>query len=286
MNPDRLGFIQTAARVGRSEEHMPTVSLENAVDLFGTSLFRDSPYVSEIAREVGKVYVTTDPEQPGHFGAYFGYMLNPDLTKYPNPHIRDLRILHDLTHILCWKRDPFPKDGTFFGWTKRMIDAEIYASLVTECFVYFKIPGLREQTFQHEIWVDRFLRDPSMRVLTPMLEYRIAAARFHAMTTPDPSDLIELGIANYLKQNRDWCVLWGKPVSQFSTTPAFRVVEDHMRLLYAGKVPLEHHIEWLKHYTVESPAPFPEPPFTEQARAFQPVYQKTSMESGVPLLRV
>lgn len=267
------------------------VRVVRAIDLFGTPPFQQNAWIQEIAADVGEVYVTQDPEYPGHFGAYFGYVRDPDRQQYPNKAIRDLRILHDLAHLRYWKKYPFPLDGSFVDWTKHIIDAEIYASLVSECYVYFHIHSLRLVSFRHEIWVDRFLLDSRQRPneLTPMLEYRIAAERLRAMTTPNPMDLIEIAISQYLKQNRDWCVIWGRPVNGTAGgPPAFRVVEEHMSRMRNENMTLPEHEAWLNQWSEdkETGQGLAECPFPVQARAFRPIYEQTGRESGYSLLKV
>jgi hypothetical protein len=250
-----------------------TIAIERvkAENLFVTPEFRKSEWAREIYGGLD-IFVTDDPMFPGHFGTYFGAITR---RKYDNPHVQDLYHLHECVHVRTMK--PNPKDS-FMNWMRRMIASETEASLVSECFAYLHMPGLREKTFSHEIWMDRFKIDgPVLRA--DNREDLIRMRRMEALHAPKNDDYIEHQIWNYGQQNVQWCRIWADPVGygSFKAAPAFRVVEEHM----ADPNHSRSHEMWLNMVSYLSPNNHDENiPFFEQAKAFQSYYDRTNLLYG------
>jgi len=240
-------------------EHIP------AFDLFTTSEFRQSPWVTALCEKIGKVWTTRHPMPPGHFGTYFGAMQR---RTYANPWIGDLYALHECTHVATLTYDP---KRAWSEWSRSMIRSEMEASLASECFAYLLIPGLREKTFPHEIWVDRYLGGFGL------LEDVIRKERLRALNAPNFDDFLEHQIHNYSRQNIEWCVLWSEHLggnTRYQAETAFRLVEKHM----ASPDRDATHQAWIKSLT-ETDGP-DTAPFLKQAQAFRKVYQASNAHFG------
>ncbi len=246
-----------------------------AEDLFVTEEFRESAWAREIYSGLD-IFVTDDKMLPGHFGTYFGAMTR---RKYDNPYVQDLYHLHECAHVRTLA--PNPAD-TFMNWTRRMIASETEASLVSECYAYLHVPSLREKTFGHEIWIDRFrFDDPALR--PHVNEAAIRTRRLEVLRAPKNDDYIEHQIWNYGQQNVQWCRIWADKVEYgpHADLPAFRAVEAHM----ADPRWRESHAEWLAQVSAmhKSAGRFPEEkpvPFLVQAKAFQEFYDETNRRYG------
>lgn len=252
-----------------------------AHSLFVTPEFRESDWVQGICERAGDVWVTRDELLPGHFGTFFGAT---GIRHYENKHIQDLYYLHELTHVTTLL--PHPGDD-YDAWTKRMNDSEFVSSLTSECFAHMRIRGLREQTFTHRIWVDRFLKDrdfdreishdPSGGYLRA--EQRIMAERNRALNAPERNDFVEQQIHNYGQQNWKWCGVWAKKMEEgpFNGMRAYQVVEQHM----ASPDRDATHQEWLDSvssiYAVGTSMTMP---FYAQAKAFALVYAESNASYG------
>lgn len=174
----------------------------------------------------------------------------------------------------------------------------MFASVHSECFIYFMMDGLRENTFQFEIWVDRFLKNPNRKRrpdpydrnqqppaffssgMTEKEVFReLYARRKKVMTDPDPFDFIELQTHYYAMQNLQWSNIW---------KDSYKKVETHMQRVdslvdggmreEAGKA-LLHGIKNLreKHGGLT--------PFTEEAKVFARIVKENKKRQGNDLLK-
>lgn len=243
------------------------IETRQAQDLFITDLFRQSRWIQKLCQDVGEVWVTNDPVPKGHFTVYFG-VVHLREGWYVNLHIRDLYFLHELWH-LRQLRAGYNPDTTWLDWSRKMIRQELEASLASECFVYLEIPGLRERTFPHEIWMDRFLkpkpRDPLEAdylpsAHAPSIKDGIRKERIRAMTTPGFDDFLEEQIAGYRRQNHRFMAIWTRGVvndeyeDPFHEMPAFRVVEEAMVSGVTGRP--EDYRNWLRQVSGKGGIPF------------------------------
>lgn len=272
----RLFFVAPCAekRLFFQEESM-SIAIERvrAEDLFVTKMFRESKWAQGIYGGLD-LFVTDDKMLPGHFGTYFGAVTR---RKYDNPYVQDLYHLHECVHVNTLGPNPA---HTFMEWSRRMVASETEASLVSECFVYLRMPELRELTFKHEIWVDRFER---MSLLPEAKEREVRRRRHRALRAPENDDYIEHQIWNYGQQNVQWCRIWADKVDYgpFADKPAFRVVEEHM----SRPDWRDRHAEWLEQVSAmyKSSASFSAErpvPFLQQAKAFAPFYHETNRLYG------
>lgn len=252
----------------------PTIKVEkiDAKTLFVTEEFRASPWVAGIADGL-MLWVTDDPMPPGHFGTYFGALTR---RTYPNRHIQDLYHLHECVHV---RSTAYRPTDSWLAWSRKMIQAEFEASIVSECTAYARIPGLREKTFPHEIWVDRFMPGGALAVLDEdpaAFDRRIREERVRALNAPQFDDFLEHQIWNYCRQNVQWCRIWTTNVGYgpHAAKPAFRAVEEHM----AAPDRDERHEAWLAEVTPQDS--HIRVPFLQQGDAFAPVYKKSGEEFG------
>ncbi len=248
-----------------------TVLKVSALDLLVTEEFRSSPWVKTITDGL-TMWVTDDPMPPGHFGTYFGALTR---RSYPNRWVQDLYHLHECVHTRVTRFQP---TATWTEWSRKMIQAEFEASIASECTAYLQIPGLREKTFPHEIWVDRFLGKKDLAA-EPMLQH-IRDERVRALNAPRFDDFLEHQIWNYCRQNIIWCRIWTQNVGYglHAQLPAFRVVEAHM----AKSDRDASHEQWLA--AVTPTEGYVRVPFLHQADAFAPVYKRSGEDFGNSVL--
>ncbi|MCR4312140.1 MAG: hypothetical protein NUV56_02535 [Candidatus Uhrbacteria bacterium] len=236
-----------------------------ASSLFRTNLFRDSPFIRQLCEEIGEVWTTHDIVYRGHFTTYFAVISLRGDDWYENPYKSDLYVVHELVHLKNRNVDP---TKSWLNWIRRRADSEFQASVTSECMIYFLIDGLRERTFDHEIWVDRFKYKRGQ----PFDEIKrtIEGERLRALAAPGYNDFIEWQIHSYGAQNMQWYRIWAQPVGYgpHRDKPAFRVVEEHL----ADPNWSERHLEWIKEVTFS----LDQVPFAHQATAFQTVYDETT----------
>lgn len=269
--------------------------------LFVPAMFRDEPYVLDVCRRVPELWMSRDTrlDAHGHFSSYYGLFVYREARYRNNPIIAALYALHELTHMAIFER-PKPQHETFNQWSYRMITSEVEATLETECYIYYRLPELRSQTFGFDIWVDRFLGELKSRRfrflcalynrfvpngqhnLPPWVRWNLRRARLEAIDRPRFGDYLEGQISNYgRRQNQAWTAIWGRPVGYgiHAKRPAFRVVEEHR----ARPGWMDHHPEWLAEVT-DFDHPTRPIPFGHQADEFQIVYDQTIREFGNDVL--
>lgn len=128
------------------------------LELWSTPLFvnfqkKNGSYLNELAKELAKgplfFYEMSDPYlEKNHLSSMFKHIA---FRQYDNPYIQDLYYFHELTHIANLKYGM----STFQEWKEKISNNELFASLVSEVFVYFFEPELRGKTFNN-LWADRF----------------------------------------------------------------------------------------------------------------------------------
>lgn len=249
------------------------VRLVNAIDLFTTPEFRGSEWIRKLCAQVDTIWITEQSMPPGHFGTYFGAT---QFRSYDNRYVADLYWLHELTHVRTLTYDP---SRTWLQWSKGVIASELEASLVSECYAYVRIPGIRAKTFPHEIWADRFLKRLTPSVDPVEIEAEIRAARLHALHAPAFDDFLEAQLANYYRQNHDWCRIWAGDVTTGPKPekPAFRVVEEHMASDERDKT----HQAWIDAHSRIGDW---NAPFLQQGKAFAEIYKASNARFGNWLL--
>lgn len=71
--------------------------------------------------------------------------------QYDNPYIHDLFFFHEFYHLISF---PEKKFDDFEEWKAAMWQNELEASLMSEVFIYYFEPELRQHTFKQRIWFD------------------------------------------------------------------------------------------------------------------------------------
>lgn len=243
------------------------VVIRRTFELFQTELFKRSDWIRRVCETVPYMYVMENLEggpiqdlPVGHFGTYT--RCTPR-RPYANPYVEDLYWLHEITHLVTWLSGGSHAPPILRGehelwhdWEKRMIGSELVASVYSECLAHVLIPGLRDQTFRHPIWVDRFLNAPGFLMLIgkdPVNEARaysyLAEQRMRVLEGHHAfDDYVERQIAGYYKTNQDWVVLFGRETIGFgphTEVKAFRCVENHL----PDADDPERHVQWIKEVT-------------------------------------
>ena len=241
----------------------------------GISRFVRNSWIQKQYCGMDPVCVTDATYPGGHFGTYFGALALRQGV-YKNPVIQFLYYLHELRHVQTIR---YGNDRTWLEWARQIIESELMSSLTSECYVHLRVPGLREVSFQHEIWVDRFL---SLTRFLPVgaVEWHIKRERLRALHDPKFNDFVERQIMNYGQQNFKWCRIWAEPVGYgvFAKQPAYRVVEEHM------SSPLARHPELHSAWLDQVSDPQSGVPFARQALAFKAVYDESNRDYGNQML--
>ncbi|MBF84925.1 MAG: hypothetical protein CL489_10740 [Acidobacteria bacterium] len=206
-------------------------------------------------------YDPTYPEiERHHFTSWMGCVQRRE---YDNPYIHDLHILHEIFHHHSMKYTP---DVSFAKWHEKMCFNEYLTATVSEAFIYYLLPDLREKTFDFEIWVDRFIEgnDKAFEDKYEILLSRYKTAkeggeinfgevlvllqgeRIKAMQTPNPWDFCQMQLHTFSEQNFNFSLVW---------KDNWRVVESHMKDMIEEYQAAEtaddrawvamNHIEWL-----------------------------------------
>lgn len=102
---------------------------------------------------------SNDQLERSHFSTWWNVIM---LREYDNPYINDLYYLHEMTHAATM---PYVKDIGRAAFDEKMQRNELEASVLSEIAVYFELEGLRENSFNHPIYADRYLRDGDMQNL-------------------------------------------------------------------------------------------------------------------------
>jgi hypothetical protein len=135
----------------------------------------------------------------------------------------------------------------------------------SEVYAYFELPQLRDLSFDHEIWVDRFLisRWKCFYESSPeACQERLRRQRKLVSTNPNPFDFIEQQIAGYFHQNIQWAEIWRAIVPKLTV----------QMYAYANrKITSQEHGDWLISQFDSEEYPIP---FFEQAQQFAEQYRK------------
>ena len=240
-------------------------------NLLRTDAFRRSPWIDELIEDFAQrprlfFHYTWPDIEWSHFTTWMNAVA---IREYENPTISDLYLLHELRHAATLEYDP---EVGFAAWYRKMTTNEYRASLDSEVFVYFRIPGLRQDSFPFAIWADRFLGQE----LGPELEQHIASERVRAMRDPDPFDFSEQQIASYARQNFRWANVWRENWQEVERACAHLVSTRD----------LEPHVAWLRSRMIKtrsfrSEMPH-EVPFPAEAVTFAEIVAENRKVAGNP----
>ena len=141
-------------------------------DFFKKLADDESSTISILTESVSKYPViffdySQEAIEKSHFTAWFRCIAN---RTYENPVIHDLYLYHELFHCftltetVCTRMKPDydSKDGGILleeKWGQLIIENEMYASLESEVFIYYRYPELRALAFKQEIWYDYLTSD-------------------------------------------------------------------------------------------------------------------------------
>ena len=187
-----------------------------------------------------------------HFSTWWGGIL---LCDYDNPSIRDLRYLHEMYHAATM---PYVSGMNVLTLEAKNLRNEREASTFTEMAIYLELPDLRLRTFEHPIFVDRFLfpdgnlARPNERMVQrwktePDLVFqellyeraRVVSASDGEVDLADPQIV---WLRRYQEQGKNWLKVWAE---------RFRLVEAAMISLREtcateGRAPaMRKHLDWL-----------------------------------------
>ena len=187
-----------------------------------------------------------------HFSTWWGGIL---LCDYENPVIRDLRYLHEMHHAATL---PYIGNGNLPTFEAKAFRNEREASTFTEMAVYLELPELRPLTFDHPLFVDRFLfpdgdlARPDARMLERWrnepdlvfqeLMYERSRVIWAADDEIDLDDPQIVWLRRYGEQGANWIRVWSE---------RYQMVEDAMIALREasrsnGRADAaKRHLEWL-----------------------------------------
>ncbi|HEX8124031.1 MAG TPA: hypothetical protein VF548_00445 [Allosphingosinicella sp.] len=187
-----------------------------------------------------------------HFSTWWGGIL---LCDYDSPAVRDLRYLHEIHHAATL---PYIPNGNVPTFEAKAFRNEREASTATEMAVYLEFPELRPLTFDHPIFMDRFLfpegdfARPDTRLLERWgserdivfqeLMYERTRAILADESEVDSDDPQIVWLRRYGEQGANWVRVWSR---------RFQQVEDSMiRLREEGarsgrREAARRHLDWL-----------------------------------------
>jgi hypothetical protein len=209
---------------------------------------------------------THDHLERAHFSTWWNVIM---LREYDNPIIHDLYYLHEMAHAATM---PYIAGIGRAAFDEKMQRNELEASVLSEIAVYFDLPGLRETSFGHDIYADRFLVDPSMQRLwranRDVALEAIRSERRHVMVCkPEHTmDQAEVWIRRFAEQNEAYSITWADNYTGVENFMAgFQRMGCNDRA-QAARI----HMEWLAeeaaHDEVDNIT------FLEQAEMFAPFY--------------
>jgi hypothetical protein len=227
--------------------------------------YKPSPEVVRKTDTVGKEHI--EYVEAPHFSPWWGGI---QLRTYDNPLVQDLYYLHEICHAATMPYGPHPKyplsDPITFK--NKIRDNEHEASALSEMTIYCEFPQLRSMSFQHEIFVDRFLfpsgdwNSVDARLIQrwreepELVEKEMMYARAAVLTAPqlDESDLAAFWLKRFYSQGKAWTAIWTNPKREYPELPEggrFRWVESAMiqfrenSYRLGRRDALEQHLDWL-----------------------------------------
>jgi hypothetical protein len=222
-----------------------------------------------------------------HFSPWWGGI---QLRTYDNKLVQDLYYLHEITHAATMPYSPSEtsvlSDPVTFK--NKIRDNEHEASTLSEMTIYCEFPQLRKLSFQHEIFVDRFLfhdGDHSRvdirmiqrwREEPELLEKEMMYARAAVLTSPtvDESDISAYWLKRFYSQGKAWTTIWTNPKGEQTDLPVggrFQLVESAMVRFreqcqrIGRQSALDNHLDWLTSHDIADGTSIP---FYREAKAF------------------
>ena len=263
---------------------------------FVSSLWTDGPirhshqsggFVHDIVDRFGKVprffYEPSEPEiEWTHFSTWWGGIM---MCEYDNPHIRDLRYLHEIYHGATL---PYLADCELDMLRAKNFANERQASTLTEMAIYLELPELRPLTFSHPIFMDRFLYPdgdftrPDARLLDhwradqrTTFDYLLEQRRRAIEAPADKLDLADpqiIWLRRYGEQGENWIRIWRDRCGAVeSAMLALNESSAHGCREEAGS----RHLDWLMSSAVTDGSDIP---FKREAQAFRAAFDSLVQE--------
>lgn len=213
---------------------------------------------------------SNDHLERAHFCTWWNViMLRED---YTNPIIHDLYYLHEMAHAASM---PYIEGIGRAAFDEKMQRNELEASVLSEILVYFEMPELRAQSFDHSIYADRFLSNPNMQSLwraNPAVAAETIRSMRRDVMVSKPEHLMdttELWIRRFAEQNEAYSITWadrfGEIENQLAMFQSMASRDTGWRAVAAHDLG-----EWLK--TQAECDPVDHVPFREEAELFAPFY--------------
>lgn len=121
-------------------------------DLFKRLHTEEGSVVNILVKELEKKSFTlfdyTSEKERTHMLLWFYHV---GRREYENPYIHDLFYFHEFYHLVSF---PEKKHTDFEEFKEAMWVNELKASLMSEVFIYYFVPELRDKTFAQRIWFD------------------------------------------------------------------------------------------------------------------------------------
>jgi ADP-ribose pyrophosphatase YjhB (NUDIX family) len=246
-------------------------------NLWKTNIFRNSHanggFIHDVVDQFAKLprlfcETTNDTLERAHFSTWWGAMMRRD--DYTNPVIADLYWLHEMIHAGTM---PYVKDIGRAAFDEKMVHNELMASVGSEIQVYFEMPGLRDSSFAHPIYADRFLDSHSLQLLwnnnkAVAIQTLCALRRDVMLDKPEHElDSTERWIRKFAQQNAMYSLVWAD---------IYVGIENHMaefqlRALSGDRQgAIEFHRDWL--LAEAGKDSIDNIPFRRKAELFTPVY--------------
>ena len=222
-----------------------------------------------------------------HFSPWWGGI---QLRTYDNKLVQDLYYLHEICHAATMPYGPDAQHACTDPVTfkNKIRDNEHTASTLSEMTIYCEFPQLRSMSFQHEIFVDRFLFPGGnlksvdacliqrLRDEPEIVEQEMMYARASVLTAPavEESDLAAFWLKRFYSQGKAWTNIWTNPKGEYASIPIggrFREVEAAMIrfrdecLTLGRQSALQRHLDWLTSPAIAQGTSIP---FYEEAKAF------------------
>lgn len=255
-----------------------------AARLFRTPEFRQSYNDGGLVHQVVDKLATwpryffersDDRLETAHFTAWWGGIQLHE-KDYPNDVVHDLYLLHEMWHAATMPC----REGLLYDlFAQKAIDNEAYASVISEVAAYFAMPGLREKSFNFEIYADRFMKDPVYQDM-----WRDNHEEFiHGMVIdrrnimhPDyqPKDLPEKWIHLFAAQNRDACEIWRNTYDKVETAMV-KLRRECVDPAIGRDRAMKNFMTWL---TSDEISRRTDIPFPDEAKAFADIYWRNKTE--------
>ena len=202
-----------------------------------------------------------------HFSTWWNViMLRPF---YDNDVVSDLYYLHEMTHAATM---PYMHGIGRAAFNEKMQRNELEASVMSEIAVYFEMPELRDSSFDHPIYADRFLneftralwrtnRSVALETFRTMRRHVMISKPEHEM------DLTEIWIRRFADQNQAYNVVWSDRFAEIEN--AMATLQTCTALGQRGKSAAQFQA-WLE---AEADRDREDRiPFREEAALFSPFY--------------